>query len=103
MAIMAQPTMMARRSMAMANTKPSPSTTSHGISLQSPSRSMSQASPSCYIKRLISMYQYRSDGSADDAYLDINVAEVMERIRYEQRIGAIQKAFYTMREEARAA
>ena len=46
---------------------------------------------SCYIKRLISMYQYRSDGSSDDAYLDINVAEVMERIRYEQRIGAIQK------------
>ncbi|MDR0700954.1 MAG: hypothetical protein LBF61_00860 [Azoarcus sp.] len=46
---------------------------------------------SVYIKRLISMYQYRSDGSADDAYLDINIAEVMERIRYEQRIGAIQK------------
>lgn len=45
----------------------------------------------CYIKRLISMYQTRSDGSTDDAYLDINVAEVMERIRYEQRIGAIQK------------
>lgn len=45
----------------------------------------------CYIKRLISMYQFRSDGSADDAYLDINIAEVMERIRYEQRIGAIQK------------
>lgn len=46
---------------------------------------------SCYIKRLISMYQHRSDGSADDAYLDINVAEVMERIRYEQRMGAIQR------------
>ncbi|MDR2188943.1 MAG: hypothetical protein LBE62_13035 [Azonexus sp.] len=46
---------------------------------------------SLYIKRLISMYQYRSDGSADDAWLDINVAEVMERIRYEQRIGAIQR------------
>lgn len=45
----------------------------------------------CYVKRLISMYQTRSDGSADDAYLDINVAEVMERIRYEQRIGAIQR------------
>jgi phage tail sheath gpL-like len=45
----------------------------------------------CYIKRLISMYQTRSDGSTDDAYLDINVAEVMERIRYEQRIGAIQR------------
>lgn len=46
---------------------------------------------SCYIKRLISMYQFRSDGSADDAYLDINVAEVMERIRYEQRMGAIKR------------
>lgn len=46
---------------------------------------------SCYIKRLVSMYLYRSDGSTDDAYLDINVAEAMERIRYEQRIGAIQK------------
>jgi phage tail sheath gpL-like len=46
---------------------------------------------SCYIKRLISMYQFRSDSSADDAWLDINVAEVMERIRYEQRMGAIQR------------
>lgn len=46
---------------------------------------------SCYIKRLVSMYLYRSDGSADDAYLDISVAEVMERIRYEQRMGAIKK------------
>jgi phage tail sheath gpL-like len=46
---------------------------------------------SCSIKRLISMYQYRPDGSTDDAYLDINAAEVMERIRYEQRIGAIKK------------
>ncbi|WP_180131885.1 phage tail sheath subtilisin-like domain-containing protein [Rhodoferax sp. BLA1] len=45
----------------------------------------------CSVKRLISMYQYRPDGSADDAYLDINAAEVMERIRYEQRIGAIQR------------
>lgn len=44
---------------------------------------------SCSIKRLISMYQFRPDGSADDAFLDINTAEVMERIRYEQRIGAI--------------
>ena len=43
------------------------------------------------IKRLISMYQFRPDGTADDAYLDINAAEVMERIRYEQRIGAIKK------------
>lgn len=46
---------------------------------------------SCSIKRLISMYQKRSDGSSDDAYLDINVAEVMERIRYEQRMGAIKR------------
>jgi len=46
---------------------------------------------SCSIKRLISMYQFRPDGSADDAYLDINTAEVMERIRYEQRIGAIKR------------
>lgn len=46
---------------------------------------------SCYIKRLISMYQRRSDGSADDAWLDINVAETMERIRYEQRMGAIKR------------
>lgn len=46
---------------------------------------------SCYIKRLISMYQFRPDGSADDAYVDINAAEVNERIRYEQRIGAIQR------------
>ena len=46
---------------------------------------------SCYIKRLISMYQRRSDGSTDDAYLDINVAETMERVRYEQRMGAIKR------------
>ncbi|MCL2162758.1 MAG: phage tail protein, partial [Betaproteobacteria bacterium] len=44
-----------------------------------------------YIKRLITMYQARSDGSADDAWLDINVAEAMERIRTEQRMGAIQQ------------
>lgn len=44
-----------------------------------------------YIKRLISMYQFRSDGSADDAWLDINIAEVMERIRAEQRLGAIKR------------
>jgi phage tail sheath gpL-like len=46
---------------------------------------------SCSIKRLISMYQFRPDGSADDAFLDINTAEVNERIRYEQRIGAIKR------------
>ena len=44
-----------------------------------------------YIKRLISMYQFRSDGSADDAWLDINIAEAMERIRAEQRLGAIKR------------
>lgn len=49
------------------------------------------ADGSCSIKRLISMYQRRSDGSSDDAFLDINVAEVMERIRYEQRMGAIKR------------
>ena len=46
---------------------------------------------SCSIKMLISMYQFRADGSADDAYLYINTAEVDERIRYEQRIGAIKR------------
>jgi len=46
---------------------------------------------SCSIKRLISMYQFRPDGSADDAFLDINTAEVMERIRYEQRMAAIKR------------
>lgn len=46
---------------------------------------------SCSIKRLVTMYQFRPDGSADDAYLDINTPEVMERIRYAQRIGAIQR------------
>lgn len=45
----------------------------------------------CSIKRLISMYQFRPDGSSDDAFLDINTAEVEERIRYEQRIGAIKR------------
>ncbi|MDT4329765.1 hypothetical protein RPD76_07575 [Methylomonas sp. MV1] len=47
---------------------------------------------SCYIKRLITMHQFRPDGSADDAYLDINTPETLERVRYAQRIGAI-KAF----------
>lgn len=46
---------------------------------------------SCYIKRLISMYLYRPDGSVDDTYLDVNTTEVMERIRYEQRMGAIKQ------------
>lgn len=45
----------------------------------------------CSLKRVISMYQYRPDGSADDAYLDINVAEVMERMRYVQRMEAIKR------------
>lgn len=46
---------------------------------------------SCTIKRLISMYQFKADGSADDAYLDINTAELMERIRIEQRTAANQR------------
>lgn len=46
---------------------------------------------SCSIKLLVSMYQFRADGSADDAYLYINTAEVDERIRYEQRTGANQR------------
>lgn len=46
---------------------------------------------SCSIKRLISMYLHRPDNSLDDAYLDINTAETMERIRYEQRMRAIQR------------
>lgn len=40
---------------------------------------------SCYIKRPITMYQNLSDGTEDDAYLDINTVELIERIRYEQR------------------
>ncbi|WFP51427.1 hypothetical protein PL263_05200 [Methylomonas sp. EFPC3] len=47
---------------------------------------------SCYIKRLITLHQRRPDGSPDDAYLDVNTPETLERVRYEQRIGAI-KAF----------
>ncbi len=46
---------------------------------------------SCSIKMLISMYQHRADGSADDAFVYINTAETMERIRYEQRIGAVMR------------
>jgi phage tail sheath gpL-like len=46
----------------------------------------------CSIKRLITLHQFRPDGSSDDAYLDVNTPEVLERIRYTQRIGAI-KAF----------
>jgi phage tail sheath gpL-like len=42
---------------------------------------------SCSINMLVSMYQFRADGSADDAYLYINTSEVDERIRYEQRTG----------------
>ena len=46
---------------------------------------------SCSIKRLISMYLHRPDNSLDDAFLDINTAETLERIRYTQRLGAIQR------------
>lgn len=42
----------------------------------------------CSIKRLVSMYQFRPDGSSDDAFVDINTAEQMERVRYEQRFAA---------------
>lgn len=47
---------------------------------------------SCSIKRIISMYQVRPDGSADSAWLDINAAERQERYRYVQRI-ELAKAF----------
>ena len=55
--------------------------------------SVMQAAPdgSCSIKRLVTMYQYRPDGSADDAYLDVNTPEVLERIRFEQRYRAYQQ------------
>ena len=43
------------------------------------------------ISRAISMYQHRTDDTPDDAFLDINTAEAMERIRYTQRLGAIQR------------
>ncbi|WP_445368814.1 hypothetical protein ACH5Y9_05350 [Methylomonas sp. BW4-1] len=46
----------------------------------------------CYIKSLITMHQYKPDGSPDDAYLDINTPEVMDRIR-ETQIAAAKKAF----------
>ncbi len=45
----------------------------------------------CTIKRLISMYQFRPDNSPDDAFLDINAAEVYERIRLEQRMESIRR------------
>lgn len=41
------------------------------------------------IKRLISMYLFNPSGSLDDAFLDINTTEALERIRYAQRYGAI--------------
>ena len=43
---------------------------------------------SCSIKRIVTMFQFTPSGGADDAYLDINTPEVMERIRYEQITGA---------------
>lgn len=49
------------------------------------------ADGSCYIKRLITLHQRRPDGSPDDAYLDVNTPEVLERIRYVQRINAIKQ------------
>lgn len=49
------------------------------------------AAGNCYVKRPISTYQKRSDGSADDAYLDINTIAILGRIRYLQRTGATQR------------
>lgn len=45
----------------------------------------------CTIKRLVTMYQTKADGSADDAFLDINTPELMERIRREQMSAAVAR------------
>lgn len=58
----------------------------HGMSVMQVARD-----GTCTIKRAVSMYQYRADGSPDDAFLDINAAEVMERIRREQISGAVTR------------
>lgn len=42
------------------------------------------ADGSCYIKRPITTYQRRPDGSADDAYLDVNTVATLSKIRYYQ-------------------
>lgn len=43
------------------------------------------------IERQISMYQTNASGFADDSYLNINTAETLERIRFEQRAMVSQK------------
>lgn len=48
-------------------------------------------SGACYVKRPVSTYQERSDGSADDSYLDINTIAILGRIRYVQRTEAIKE------------
>lgn len=45
----------------------------------------------CTIKRLVTMYQTKADGSADDAFLDINTPELMERIRRKQMGTAVAR------------
>lgn len=42
------------------------------------------ADGSCYIKRPITTYQRRPDGSADDSYLDVNTVASLAKIRYFQ-------------------
>lgn len=43
------------------------------------------------IERQITTYQQTDAGVASDAYLDINVAETLERIRYDQRARILQR------------
>lgn len=43
------------------------------------------------IERQVSMYQVNASGFADDSYLNINTAETLERIRFEQRAMVAQK------------
>ena len=41
-----------------------------------------------YLSRVISTYRFRPNGTDDNAFLNINAAEAMDRIRYLQRVGA---------------
>ena len=43
------------------------------------------------IERQISMYQVNASGFADDSYLNINTAETLERIRFDERAMVAQK------------
>jgi len=43
------------------------------------------------LERQISMYQVNTSGFSDDSYLNINTAETLERIRFEQRAMVAQK------------